>query len=129
MRGVWFRVLYGVLRTHSTFHDAERPSVFGRSGLRLGWFCCHTSLNCTRTINVVMWTGHSVIPFLHDFSCKVTKKSDIHKDSTQKTPRELISHPETTQKIGNSTLNHPKSNGKSSGKSDGKKAFGNAILQ
>ena len=74
----------------------------------------------TRAIYVIMWTGHGYFPFLHDLRAKVQKKSDIHKDSTQKTPRELIFHPETTQKIGNSTLNHPKSNGKSSGKSNGK---------
>ena len=26
----------------------------------------------TRAIYVIMWTGHDVIPFLHDFSCKDT---------------------------------------------------------
>ena len=57
-RVVSFHVLCGVPRTHSTSHAAERPSAFGRSGLRLGWFCCHTSLNCTGTFYIINRAGH-----------------------------------------------------------------------
>jgi hypothetical protein len=75
-RGVWCRVLYGVLRTHSTFHDedslSDKGNRLGRLGLPDRLFFSKPKVNWLLHI---MWTGHGYFLFLHAFTCKVTKNT------------------------------------------------------
>ena len=72
-RGVWFRVLYDVLRTHSTFRASGIPLLY--RGNRLGRLGLPDRLPFSKPkvnwLLHIMWTGHGVIPFLHDFCAKI----------------------------------------------------------
>ena len=85
-RVVSFRVPDDALHTHSNVRDEERPSAFGRSGLRLGWFCCHTSLNCTGTFYIINRAGHKL------FSIFLSIISTVSRVNRRKRIADLLRH-------------------------------------